>query len=728
MSTASTLDENQSIKRSIPYSDPGSSGDKAETAKLGRGGGWELLIRSFASLFLELAIIRWLSTEIRIFAYFKNLPLMAAFLGFGLGFLMQGKTTTWFPWFPRLICYLCIIISGAGGLGITHVVFADPRQYLLFGVGFGDHTQFSVPSVLQMLKAITVMGSIFFLVMAVFATLCTKLGELFNRQRPLVAYSINIAGSLLGIVGFTCVSYLCWPPFAWLIVAFVPLLYFFSSHLKLATLYFGAPIAFAVFTYFAYPSFWSPYYRISLHPVSAKPFEIQLAVNHDGFQVIENLSPGHMATLPEAVQRVYYGHYDLPYHLSKTKIRSVLVLGGGSGNDAAAALRNGADEVDVVEIDPVIVELGRKLHPEQPYASRRVHLHVDDARSFLQKTHRLYDLVVFATLDSHTVFSSLSSLRLDNFVFTEESLHNALSHLQPEGGIAINFFNAKPWLSQRHLMTLTKTMHAEPLAYESSSSQSILLLGGECFDASREMGMTEYRPVHPPFAQESVEPITDNWPFLFLEHRGFPFHYFLPLGVIGLVSLITMSRSPLRLKEIDGHMFLMGAAFLLIETKSVTMLALLFGSTWMVNSVVIGSILVVILLSNGLVAGGRVPGFGILYPLLSLTLVLSYGVSLGFLNQYQWITRALLGGVITALPILFASLIFARAFSAVEIPSQALACNLLGGLLGGMLEYLDMWLGLRALNLLALGLYLLSWLFLVIRKNSKGILPLQQSR
>ena len=722
MSTMPILNANQSIKPSVLCLDSRTSGRGAGSVTIGRSG-WELLILSFASLFLELAIIRWLSTEIRIFAYFKNLPLMAAYLGFGVGFLMQGKTTAWFYWFPRLICYLCIIISGAGGLGITHVVFADPRQYLLFGVGFGDHAQFSVPSILQTLKAIAVMVSIFFLVMAVFATLCTKLGELFNRQRPLVAYSINIIGSLLGIIGFTCVSHLCWPPFAWLIVAFLPLLYFYSSHLKLAMVYFGAPIAFAIFTQFAYPTFWSPYYRISLHPVpGGKPFEIQLAVNHDGFQVIENLSSEHMAKFPEAVQRLFYGHYDLPYHLSKRQIRSVLVLGGGSGNDAAAALRNGADDVDVVEIDPVIVELGRKFHPEQPYASSRVHLYVDDARSFLQKTHRFYDLVVFATLDSHTVFSSLSSLRLDNFVFTGESLQDAMSHIRPGGGIAINFFNVKPWLSERHFMALKRMMHAEPLAYESSSSQSILLLEGECFDASRKLGLTDYRPAHPPFAPESVEPITDNWPFLFLEYRGFPFHYFLPLGVIGLVSLIAMSRLPLRLGEIDGHMFFMGAAFVLIETKSVTTLALLFGSTWMVNSIVIGAILVVILFSNWLVLGGRVPGFGALYLLLSLTLALSYGLSLGFLNHYPWITRALLGGLVTALPIFFASIIFARAFSAAELPSKALACNLLGGLLGGMLEYLDMWLGLRALNLVALCLYLLSWLFLS-QLEKRRVLP-----
>jgi len=41
-----------------------------------------------------------------------------------------------------------------------------------------------------------------------------------------------------------------------------------------------------------------------------------------------------------------------------------------------------------------------------------------------------------------------------------------------------------------------------------------------------------------------------------------------------------------------------------------------------------------------------------------------------------------------------------------------LASNLFGALVGGLLEYLDMWTGLRWLNIIALALYLLSfWIF-----------------
>src|SRR5260370_40511030 len=46
---------------------------------------WRLFVLSLLGLYFEMLMIRWLSSEIRIFAYYKNLVLIACFLGFGLG-------------------------------------------------------------------------------------------------------------------------------------------------------------------------------------------------------------------------------------------------------------------------------------------------------------------------------------------------------------------------------------------------------------------------------------------------------------------------------------------------------------------------------------------------------------------------------------------------------------------------------------------------------------------
>src|SRR5438034_6045288 len=128
-------------------------------------------------------------------------------------------------------------------------------------------------------------------------------------------------------------------------------------------------------------------------------------------------------------------HYNLPFRLANRPEESILILCGGTGNDDAVALRNGAHRVDVVEIDPVIAELGKDLHADRPYQSQSVRLFVDDARSFLERNTSNYDLVIFATLDSHTDFSSLSSLRLDTYVFTVESFQQVAENINQGGGV-----------------------------------------------------------------------------------------------------------------------------------------------------------------------------------------------------------------------------------------------------------------------------------------------------
>lgn len=673
----------------------------------------DLLLLSFISLFLELAIIRWLSSEIRIFAYFKNLPLMAAFLGFGIGFWLHEKSDRLLFWFPRLFLCLVILIAMASRLGITHVIFLDPRSYLLLGDGFGDHAAQSIPSILRTAKGLLVMVSVFFLVVATFATLTAKLGTFLNQEKPLIAYSINVAGSLLGIVGFSLVSYFQWPPFAWLLLVLVLLFPFYSANRKFAALYFLGAIAVSFCTTTVDQAIWSPYYRIGLSKMDQSL--TMLTVNYDGFQAIQDLSREYLGRFPEHTQKEFSRHYNIPYSLSRKKIESVLILGGGGGNDAAAALRNGVQAVDVVEIDPAIARIGQELHPEKPYTTEHVNLSIDDARSFLQRTDKKYDLVIFATLDSHAAFSSLSSLRMDNFVFTDESIRTVKSKLKPNGGIAINFFAIKPWLSQRHFNTLTQEMESPVLTYGSPSNQEVIFLAGELFDPNRPLGMTDYHPIEPPFTEENVETTSDDWPFLFLEKRGIPFHYLLPLLLILVLAFIPLRMTNLPFREVNWHLFFMGAAFLLIETKAVTTLALIFGSTWLVNSIVIGSILFAILIANLII--GRIANFGFpfFYTLLFAVVVLNFFFPFGMLNNYGWNMRFLVSGIIIGLPIFFAALVFAKAFAVVESPSKALAANLLGALVGGLLEYLDMWMGLRSLNLVALVLYVFSALFLFLQ-------------
>ena len=151
--------------------------------------------------------------------------------------------------------------------------------------------------------------------------------------------------------------------------------------------------------------------------------------NHVWYQWFADLSPEFLDRYPQAEPNsLIVPYYELVYRIVPHP-QSVLILGEGTGNAVAGALRHGAKDVDAVEIDPVILEIGRRDHPEHPYDSPRVTVYVDDARAFLKKTKKKYDLIIFGYLDSAILLSSFSSLRLDNYVYIVESFQNAKATL-----------------------------------------------------------------------------------------------------------------------------------------------------------------------------------------------------------------------------------------------------------------------------------------------------------
>jgi spermidine synthase len=155
--------------------------------------------------------------------------------------------------------------------------------------------------------------------------------------------------------------------------------------------------------------------------------------------------------------------YHLPYRLLKAPPRRALVVGAGTGNDVAVLLDEGAERVDAVEIDPVILDLGRQRHPDRPYADPRVRAINTDARSFLNDTRERYDLIVFGTLDSMTRLSALSNVRLDNFVYTLDCIQRARERLTPDGGIALYFMAATDYIDMRLRGMVAEAFGEDPL-------------------------------------------------------------------------------------------------------------------------------------------------------------------------------------------------------------------------------------------------------------------------
>jgi len=97
---------------------------------------------------------------------------------------------------------------------------------------------------------------------------------------------------------------------------------------------------------------------------------------------------------------------------------------------------------------------------------------------------------------------------------------------------------------------------------------------------------------------------------------------------------------------------------------------------------------------------------------LFLSLVVCYLLGSARLASLPLLGRGLAGGLLFALPVGIAGVVVATLLKQAKNAAGALGSNLLGAVLGGVLEYLSMLLGLEALLLLALTLYLGAFLAL----------------
>jgi SAM-dependent methyltransferase len=205
----------------------------------------------------------------------------------------------------------------------------------------------------------------------------------------------------------------------------------------------------------------SPYNRILLMQDKTK-LSLNLEVNRDFHQYLHNLSDARLADpslsdedieLLKSIRNLY----NLPFVVNANR-GSALVVGAGTGNDVQAALRNGYKHIESIDIDGRIIALGRAHHPEKPYANQAVTAVVDDARSYFEKhPERKFDVVCYGFLDSHAMSSSMSTLRLDNYVYTEEGLRAAWKRVGENGHLTLAISCiAGPWFFERLYWTLPK--------------------------------------------------------------------------------------------------------------------------------------------------------------------------------------------------------------------------------------------------------------------------------
>ena len=664
-----------------------------------------LLLTSATILFVELLLIRWIPANVKYVGFFSNFLLMASFLGIGVGILLgrRGVRLPMSP-FPPLLLGTVLLVYGAQ----LDVQARDPNEIIF---GLDASTSADVNFIVLPLLVV--------LVTALMASLALPLGPLLRAMPPLKAYAIDIAGSMIGIAAFTALAFLGTGPTAWFVLTGLLLLLlalgagptpwsFAGGVAMVLVIVASAAVAQASL------DVWSPYYRISAYgPDLTRASTNPADGNPPYFLSVDGIPHQQVWTSEQAaasdLHRQAYAWFP-----DRTFDR-VLVIGAGSGTDVALALAKGAKHVTAVEIDPRLAQVGRDFHPEGVYKDPRVTVVVNDGRAFLNGSQEKYDLIVYALTDSLTLVSSTAGVRLESFLFTEESIQAAKDHLAPGGMFSMYNLYREPWLITKLDGMIADVYGHQPLVRLVGTSSAILAAGPmvEALQGAAPPG-DQVDPV-PDVGLPVPKPATDDWPFLYLRTETVAPYYLTALvfilgfALVAVLGAARVTRTPVR--RFSPHFFVLGVAFLLLETKSLVSFSLLFGTTWLVNALAFFAILASVLLAIAVNVRFKPKNPAPMYVALFVAIAIAYLVPADALLIDPPEARYALAAAIAFAPVFFANLVFTHSFRDTASADMAFASNLLGAMVGGALEYLALLTGFRSLLLLVAGLYVLAFLF-----------------
>ncbi|MDO8261211.1 MAG: hypothetical protein Q7T50_07030, partial [Candidatus Magasanikbacteria bacterium] len=261
---------------------------------------YELISYSFIALFLELLIIRLVGTEIRIFAYLSNLVLLATFVGMGLGMLTKRflplSISGFFLFITSVIVSTNYIVRWPNlefklFTGITELLAPLSENYIWL--------QIDTFSKSGIIVGLFLMVMLFIVLVLIFAPIGQALGKAISRgNKPIIAYSVNIAASLVGLWAFQAFSTVRFTPYFGIIIVLAALAclaknkserLFLIAILVVSIAYLSPKIESKTITY------WSPYQKLTLstaiYPPSVipRPGGWYLEVNNVGYMSLLDL-------------------------------------------------------------------------------------------------------------------------------------------------------------------------------------------------------------------------------------------------------------------------------------------------------------------------------------------------------------------------------------------------------------------------------------------------------
>jgi len=180
-----------------------------------------LVLVSALGLFLEMMMIRWVSSEIRIFAYFKNFVLIACFLGFGLGCYLSRRRWNALPLIvPPLLIAMLVKLPWTGLRKMVQILPA------LLGAS-SEVNIWGVPALPKDAGSLAALAIGVFLTVPLFTLIALfflPFGQMVgwyleNAVHGIRAYTTNVLASLAGIALYTALCFWYQPPPVWFLIA-----------------------------------------------------------------------------------------------------------------------------------------------------------------------------------------------------------------------------------------------------------------------------------------------------------------------------------------------------------------------------------------------------------------------------------------------------------------------------------------------------------------------------
>ena len=139
---------------------------------------------------------------------------------------------------------------------------------------------------------------------------------------------------------------------------------------------------------------------------------------------------------------------------------NVLIIGLGGGPDLLAALEYDPRRVDVVEVNPAMIDLVERRYADflgRPLADARVTVTQGDGRFFVARSSDEYDLIQLTGVDTAVAAAAAGPNLAENYLYTQEAFRLYHAHLSPEGILAVSFPNVDG-LGLRLVNLVTQTL------------------------------------------------------------------------------------------------------------------------------------------------------------------------------------------------------------------------------------------------------------------------------